>query len=93
MAATRTELFLHIGGVCDGTMVPVEVDEHGIPVEFHTVHSMPDFNPATINLLAPVASQQVLNLYDRDTDLGDEGVRYVFRYRGTEIVGDVPKAA
>lgn len=85
MTIPRTALFRHIGGPCDGTMMPVEVDDDGVPVEMYTV---PDFTSpnAAIPPFAAHQSKLLASMYERDEQLGDDGFEYVFLFRITEVI-------
>jgi|ERR1044072_4094015 hypothetical protein len=81
----RQEFFPFRGGPCDGTDMPVEVDDNGVPVELRTVLDIttPD---ASINSARGFQSMQISSLYERCEELGPDGFRYYFDYRGQEVI-------
>lgn len=94
MTFPRTEMFMHIGGPCDGIDMPVEVDDNGVPVEINMVAGFTTPNEAIPGFAAHQA-KTLRSMYERDEVLGDEGFTYVFRYRGTDTIdhNQIRKAA
>lgn len=92
MTAQRNAMFLHLGGPFDGAFMPVEVDGQGVPVEMNTPMSFP-LNDLLINPVDTPSNTQIIHTYERDTDITDDGVYFVFRYRGTDTIGDLSRAA
>lgn len=93
MTSPRTAMFAHLNGPCDGTDMPVQVDDDGVPVEYNMVPSMT--NPdRSIPPALGIQSRPMVSLYERDIQIGDDGeVRYVFHYRGTDVLGANPPMA
>jgi hypothetical protein len=81
----RTELFPHIGGPCDGTLMPVEVADDGTPVELNLVYDFTAPNEA-IPAFAGHQSQLLTSTYEREEVLGDDGFSYQYVYRGTDQI-------
>jgi hypothetical protein len=79
MTMPRKEFFPHVGGPVDGTTMPVEVDDDGVPVETNTIHDItaPNmfFNPTTTSQV-----NRLTSLYERSERFGDNGFEYVFTY-------------
>jgi hypothetical protein len=81
----RTEMFMHTGGPCDGTEMPVEVDDAGVPVEINMVSDFTAPNEAVPGYAAHQA-KGLRSMYEREEVFGDNGFAYVFRYRGTDTI-------
>lgn len=81
----RTGMFMHIGGPCDGTKMPVTLDENNEPVELHIVHDFTAPREA-IPAFAGHQSQLLNSSYQREEQLGDDGFEYVYRYLGTDTI-------
>lgn len=85
MTLPRKELFAHIGGPCDGTLMLVEVDDQGVPTELNIV---PDFTAPNSAIPAGYGHQAQLlaSTYERVEVLGDEGFTYQYQFRGTDVI-------
>lgn len=87
MTARRTANFMHLNGPYDGEALPVEVDADGVPVEHYFFIDMTDVDMSR-NATTEIQADEVQVLYERDTQLGDEGLEYVFLFRGVTILRD-----
>ncbi len=85
MTFPRTEMFMQTGGPCDGVMMPVQVDDNGVPDEIHTIAGFTDPNEASPGYAAHQA-KALTSVYEREEIFGDTGFEYVFRFRGTETI-------
>lgn len=81
----RTEDFLHLGGPYDGALLPVVVDDDGVPVDSYFFQDMTgrdtSRDPST-----ELQSDELQSLYERDTRFGDDGFEYVFLFRGQDVL-------
>lgn len=86
----KTLPFKHIGGPADGGEALVEVDDNDVPVEFYTLY---DFTAPDVGIdpASGPASNMLYATYERESQLGDEGFEYVFRFRGQDVI--MPDAA
>ncbi len=71
----------HIGGPYDGYIMPVPVDDAGLPPEYYTVDRCGPVDFSMDPGSGPV-SQIGTDFYDLDVRMGDDGPRYVFIHRG-----------
>lgn len=93
MTTPRTAMFEHVNGPHDGVLMPVEVDESGVPVERYLFNSMTDADFSR-NPLTTIVADSTTTFYERDVRIGEDGVRYVFVFRGEDVQrNDVPRAA
>lgn len=85
MTIPRTELFMHIGGPCDGEQMPVQVDDNGEPTEINLISGFTDPSEAIPGFAAHQA-KSLTHTYLREETLGDDGFTYVYRFRGTDVI-------